>query len=95
MLICRVETIEEVHARLQLGIDFQESDLNGNALVGGRLKELTCEARNRIAFDNGFQSTYWAGHYDEETKTVDVTFRRPKYIEQPLPKKVGAPDENN
>lgn len=90
MLICKVETFEEVHVRLQLGVDFTEADLEGNQLVGGRLKELTSKARQEIAFRNEYQSMYWAGHYDPETKTVDATLRRPLFIEQPLPKKRGA-----
>lgn len=84
MLISKVELFEEVHVRLQLGVDFTEGDLEPNALVGGRLKELTYEARNKIAHKNGYHQTYWAGHYNEETKTVDATFRRPYYIERPL-----------
>lgn len=90
MLISKVEIFEEVHVRLQLGVDFKEEDLEPNALVGGRLKELSSKARSEIAFNNGFLSTSWAGHYDPETRTVDATFRRPHYIERPLPEKIGG-----
>lgn len=90
MLISKVEIFEEVHVRLQLGIDFEETDLVGNALVGGKLKELSSEARRRVAFNNGYLSTHWSGHYDPETKTVDATLRRPYFVERSLPEKSGG-----
>ena len=82
MYISKTEYFKEVHVILQEDVDFTQSDLEGNALVGGRLKELTSEARAQIAFNLGYRGMTWAGHYDEKTKTVEATLRQPLFIDE-------------
>lgn len=82
MFISRREYYVEVHAILQEGVDFTEEDLVPNALVGGKLKELSSSARSSLAFKNGFLSTEWSGHYHPESKTVECTFRKPLFLNE-------------
>lgn len=82
MFISKREYYEEVSVRLQEGVDFTKEDLEGNVLVGGRLKELTSKARERIAHNNGYISMNWAGHYHPETNTVECTMRRRLYLNE-------------
>ena len=82
MLVNKREYFEEVHAILQEGVDFTKEDLEGNVLVGDRLKELTSKARNEIATRNGYQQMYWAGHYNPDTETIECTFKNPVYIDE-------------
>ena len=82
MLVNKREYFEEVHAILQEGVDFTQEDLEGNMLVGGRLKELTSKARNEIATRNGYQQMYWSGHYNSDTETINCTFKNPIYIDE-------------
>lgn len=81
MFIHKTEYYQEVSVILQKGIDFTDDDLEGNMLVGGRLLELKSSSRGKIAYNLGFMSCQWAGHYDEESQTVRATMRKYVYID--------------
>ena len=82
MFISKRQYYEEIDVLLQEDVDFKQEDMEPNALVGGRLKELTSKARNEIAFRLGYQQMYFAGHYDEDTKTVKCSLRRPLFVDE-------------
>ena len=81
MFISKREYFVEVRAILQEGVDFTESDLEPNVLVGDKLLELSSAARGRIAYNLGYLSMHWAGHYDPEAKTIECSLRNPLYID--------------
>ena len=82
MFISKKQYYEEIDVLLQEGVDFKQEDLEPNALVGGRLSELTSKARNEIAFRLGYQQMYFCGHYNEDTKTVRCSLRRPLFVDE-------------
>lgn len=82
MFISKKEYYVEVHAILQEDVDFTQKDLHPNALVGGKLLELSSRARSTIAFEKGYLSMQWAGHYNAETKTIECSFRNPVYVDE-------------
>ena len=73
---------EEVMVVLQQGVDFEESDLQVNQLVGGRLKELDSNKLSMIAIAYGYSGWSWSGHYNPEKKTVPAKFYRPLYVNE-------------
>ena len=82
MFISKKEYFVEVHAILQEDIDFTEKDLVPNALVGGKLLELSRDTLNNIAFREGYLNACWSGHYNPENKTVECTFRNPVFVDE-------------
>ena len=82
MLISEKKYYLEVKAILQEDKDFTKDDLRGNALVGGKLLELSSEARSRIAQKNGWAEVCWSGHYNPDSKTVKCIFKNPIYIDE-------------
>lgn len=82
MYISEKKYIMEVGAILQEGVDFTADDLEPNALVAGRLLELSSSACRRIAYDNEYEQISWVGHYDPVSKTVKCTFKKPIYVDE-------------
>lgn len=73
---------EEVMVVLQQGVDFDEADLQGNQLTGGKLKELDCGKLSMIAIEYGYSGWSWSGHYNPNSKTVPAKFYRPLYVNE-------------
>ena len=80
MKIGKIQRVEKVMVQLEEDIDFTAKDLEPNALVGGKLLELTKEYRDRIAYEKNFNRATWSGHYDPDTKTVLMEFEKDLYI---------------
>lgn len=82
MLISKEEFYVEVHAILEEGIDFSLNDIVPDELSGGKLKILSSEARNKVAFQNGYRSTSWSGFYNPESHTVECSFKNPLFVDK-------------
>lgn len=74
MKVLKNEKFIEDTVLLTEGEDYQESDLQGNAFVGNRLKELKPNVAQAIAKKNGYDKWSWMGH--ENNGTVEVKFRK-------------------
>ena len=51
MKIGKIQRVEKVMVQLEEDIDFTAKDLEPNALVGGKLLELTKEYRDKVAYE--------------------------------------------
>ena len=80
MKIGHVEEVIRTNYLLELGVDFQEKDLEVVAGYGENvLKGLTLDFRqNFYKFNIG--ELVWSGHFDKETKTVKVQTERELFI---------------
>lgn len=74
MKVLKNEKFIEDTVILTEGEDYQKSDLQGNAFVGNRLKELKVNAAQAIAKKNGYDKWSWMGH--ERNGTVEAKFRK-------------------
>lgn len=74
MKILKSEKFIEDMVLLTEGVDYEKSDLRGNAFVGNRLKELKPNVAQAIAKKNGYDKWSWMGH--EKNGTIEIKFRK-------------------
>ncbi len=75
-----IEKIIRTAYLLELGVDFQETDLEVLASNGvNSLKGLSKDFRDKF-YNLGIGKLVWSGHYDENAKTVRVHTEKEMFI---------------
>lgn len=73
----KVERVEITTYQLEMGIDFQASDLEDDVITGGALKHLS---KDFDFYALGIGRLVWSGHFDKQTKTVIVKAEKELFI---------------
>lgn len=74
MKILQTKKYEEAEVILKLGEDFCKYDLEN--FMDTRILTMKAESLTRIAVKNGFEKWTWQGSYNEQTKEIEVLFRK-------------------